>query len=278
MVFSFFLVYFCCNIYLIQNLLIMKLRLYTFAIILCAGIFTAHAQNNVGINTNTPDASAALDISSTTQGVLVPRMTASQRALIASPATGLLVYQTDNTPGFYFFNGTMWTSLSGGGSGDNLGNHTATQALNMGGNNIINVNNFTASGLTKSTSFALPITDVTNLGSAPNYPIILSSDIPATATSTFIKISGAMGAGTSFTLNGFPGGTDGRILYIYNTTSKNMTINNNSSNETGANEKNRIFHNSTSNPITAGPGIFTFIYDATYNSNVGGWMLVSTSL
>ena len=92
---------------LIQNLLIMKLRLYTFAIILCAGIFTAHAQNNVGINTNTPDASAALDISSTTQGVLVPRMTKAQRDIIATPATGLLVYQTDNTPGFYFFNGNF---------------------------------------------------------------------------------------------------------------------------------------------------------------------------
>ena len=65
----------------------MKLRIYTFAIILFAGSFTAHAQNNVGINTNMPDASAALDISSTSQGVLVPRMTASQRALIASPAT-----------------------------------------------------------------------------------------------------------------------------------------------------------------------------------------------
>ena len=72
---------------------------------------------SVGVNTNTPDASAALDVTSTTQGMLVPRMTKMQRDAIngGSPATGLLIYQTDNTPGFYFYNGSAWTSLSGGG-------------------------------------------------------------------------------------------------------------------------------------------------------------------
>jgi len=62
--------------------------------------------------TNTAtDASAALDISSTTQGMLVPRMTADERAAIASPATGLMVYQNDATAGFYFFNGSAWTAV-----------------------------------------------------------------------------------------------------------------------------------------------------------------------
>jgi len=71
--------------------------------------------NNVGINTTTPHASAALDVVSTTQGMLVPRMTASQRGLISSPATGLLVYQSDATAGFYFYNGTAWTLLGATG-------------------------------------------------------------------------------------------------------------------------------------------------------------------
>ena len=35
----------------------------------------------------------------------------SDRDLITSPATGLLIYQTDNTPGFYYFNGTVWLSI-----------------------------------------------------------------------------------------------------------------------------------------------------------------------
>jgi hypothetical protein len=81
----------------------------------------AHAQNNVGIGTTTPDASAVLDASSTTQGMLVPRMSAAQRAAVKDPATnkpatGLLVYQTDAPAGFYFYNGTAWTSLSGSGT------------------------------------------------------------------------------------------------------------------------------------------------------------------
>ncbi len=75
----------------------------------------AQAQNNVGINTTTPDASAVLDITSTTQGILVPRMDSTQRAGISSPATGLLVYQTNGTtPGFYYFNGAGWTAIGGG--------------------------------------------------------------------------------------------------------------------------------------------------------------------
>jgi hypothetical protein len=65
---------------------------------------------NVGINTTTPDASAALDITSTTSGVLVPRMTTTQRTAITTPATGLLVF--DTTLGqFYFYSGSAWTAI-----------------------------------------------------------------------------------------------------------------------------------------------------------------------
>ncbi len=91
-------------------------KIYLLLTIMLISITATQAQTNVGINTTTPDASAALDVTSTDKGMLVPRMTAAQRGLISAPATGLLVYQTDVTAGFYFFNGTMWTSLSGGGS------------------------------------------------------------------------------------------------------------------------------------------------------------------
>ncbi len=53
----------------------------------------------VGINNETPDASAALDITSTTGGLLVPRMTASQRNLITSPTQGLIIFCTDCASG-----------------------------------------------------------------------------------------------------------------------------------------------------------------------------------
>ena len=70
----------------------------------------------VGINTTgaAADASAMLDVSSTTQGVLIPRMTAAQKTVISSPATGLLVFQTDGTSGLYYYNGTAWEVFATG--------------------------------------------------------------------------------------------------------------------------------------------------------------------
>ncbi len=71
---------------------------------------------NTGISdvTNTPAASAVLDVYSTTKGMLTPRLTQAQRTAISSPATGLLVYQTDGLTGFYYYNGSAWTILSAG--------------------------------------------------------------------------------------------------------------------------------------------------------------------
>ena len=53
------------------------------------------AQAQVGVGITTPDAKAALEIRATDKGLLIPRLTASQRAAITSPPQGLLVYQTD---------------------------------------------------------------------------------------------------------------------------------------------------------------------------------------
>lgn len=73
-----------------------------------------HLGGNVGIGTASPDGSAILDIESISQGVLVPRMTASQRGAISNPAQGLLVYQTDGEQGFYFYDSSNWLGLSAG--------------------------------------------------------------------------------------------------------------------------------------------------------------------
>lgn len=69
--------------------------------LLFASLFasTVSFAQNVGINGTgaLPDGSAMLDVSSTTKGFLTPRMTLAERNAIATPATGLLIYQTDNT-------------------------------------------------------------------------------------------------------------------------------------------------------------------------------------
>jgi hypothetical protein len=53
--------------------------------------------------------SSILEISSNNQGILIPRIAKANRP--TNPATGLLVYQIDNTPGFYYFDGTGWRIL-----------------------------------------------------------------------------------------------------------------------------------------------------------------------
>ncbi len=76
-----------------------------------SGTDTYNTTGKVGIGTNSPNASAILDLSSTTKGVLIPRMTAAQKAAISGPTTGLLIYQTDAPSDFYYYNGSSWISL-----------------------------------------------------------------------------------------------------------------------------------------------------------------------
>lgn len=97
-----------------------------------AGMMT---DNGAGVSINTggipPNTSAILDIASNTKGILVPRMTSTERTAITTPANGLLVYDnTTNT--FWFYNGTVWTELAAGGGG--------SSNWNVAGNNIYNAN------------------------------------------------------------------------------------------------------------------------------------------
>lgn len=72
-------------------------------------LFTANSIfAQVGVGTITPNQSAQLDVTSTNKGFLPPRLTLSERGTIPSPAAGLLIYQTDNTPGYYYYDGVTW--------------------------------------------------------------------------------------------------------------------------------------------------------------------------
>lgn len=91
------------NNYMMKNLLFLS----------SAFLFSAVSfAQNVAINGTgaAPATSAMLDIASTTKGLLIPRMTSAQRTAIATPATGLLVYDT-TVNNFYYYDGTTWRLL-----------------------------------------------------------------------------------------------------------------------------------------------------------------------
>ena len=115
----------------------MKNRIYLFtAILICISV-QLKAQTNtfplsgsVGVGTLSPNGSAAVEVVSTTQGLLAPRMTKVQRDAIVAPATGLLIFQTNATPGFYFYTGAAWTPISSKGANTSLSNLVST-AINQ---------------------------------------------------------------------------------------------------------------------------------------------------
>ena len=82
---------------------------------------------NIMIGTEQVEESAALTVESNAKGFLLPRMTLAQRNAINNPATSLLIFQLDDTPGFYYFDGTQWINLANSSSsGDGSSNGTGT--------------------------------------------------------------------------------------------------------------------------------------------------------
>lgn len=72
----------------------------------------------VGIGTTTPDPSSILDLNSTTQGMLAPRMTSAQRIAISKAADGLIVFDLEEDS-MYYFNGGSWIKLEGANTRNN---------------------------------------------------------------------------------------------------------------------------------------------------------------
>ncbi|MEZ5015199.1 MAG: hypothetical protein R2794_12995 [Chitinophagales bacterium] len=77
---------------------------------------------SAGIGTTTPDPSALLELSGTSGGLLAPRMTKAQRDAITAPADGLLIFQTNAKPGFYYCYAGNWQPLAFSGANKQLGN------------------------------------------------------------------------------------------------------------------------------------------------------------
>ena len=91
-------------------------RIFLFQLFICMGSL---AYSQIGIGVNPPNPSAILHVQDTTRGLLIPRMTAAQRINIQNPAEGLMVYQTDNTAGFWYFRSGQWINTFPSNGGKN---------------------------------------------------------------------------------------------------------------------------------------------------------------
>ena len=119
-----------------------------FSLFTCTFLIVIGYTQNVGIGTSTPNASAQLDVTSTSKGLLVPRMTTAQRTAIASPANGLMVYDT-NLNAFYFYNGSTWAAVNNSGGGSD---NWATSGNNIYNSNTGNVGIGSATGIKEKLS------------------------------------------------------------------------------------------------------------------------------
>lgn len=110
-------------------------KYFSLLLFVCTIQISAVAQN-IGINATgaAPNASAILDVSSTSKGLLMPRMTTLQRNAIATPAEGLKVYDTD-TKTFWFYNGIEWIQ-SATGSAVNFWSLNGTNIFNNNAGNV----------------------------------------------------------------------------------------------------------------------------------------------
>jgi hypothetical protein len=86
-----------------------------------------------GQDTITTNPSSLVTMVSTTKGFLPPRMTSAQRTAIGSPATGLIVYQTDGSAGLYVRNAGAWQLLGSGGGGGGTGTVTSVSVVSANG-------------------------------------------------------------------------------------------------------------------------------------------------
>ncbi|HBG69955.1 MAG: hypothetical protein A2W93_05540 [Bacteroidetes bacterium GWF2_43_63] len=168
-------------------------------------LISAKAQNNVGIGTTTPVASALLDLTATDKGLLIPRVTlvaaTNGTTPVAGPATGLLVFNTGGamTAGFYYWDGSQWVQVGAASAPTCV---TLDGAYDCGGN-----------GVGRSIT-----------ADAGSVAVNVTSGVPATTTPNAIKISIANGTSTNPTagLNAEHSGIYGGGVFGLNSASTNL--------------------------------------------------------
>ncbi len=240
----------------------MRLFKAIFAVLLFLATLTIQAQ--IGIGTTTPAASSKLDITSTTSGFLAPRMTTSQKNAISSPATGLMVYQTDSTAGFYYYDGTSWNLLALSTSG--VPYSGAIGAVNLGAYDLT-VNGLTVGhgggGLSSNTAIGYEALFTNTIGdenTAYGYQALYSND---TGWQNIANGSSALYSNTTGSKNN---ATGYQALYSNTTGWQNI-----------ANGSTALYSNTTGSKNNATGYQALYSNTTGYNNNATGYQALSSN-
>jgi hypothetical protein len=143
--------------------------MYKVFLILLSFVISIQVYGQTGIGTTTPNASAKLEIAATDKGLLIPRLTLTQRGSISSPANGLLIYQTDGVVGFYVNTGTAasptWTRINidwvrtGNDIAYTAGNVSTTGTLTGGNSSTSSISGFGANVVSASGNYSITAAD-----------------------------------------------------------------------------------------------------------------------
>jgi len=179
--------------------------MYKVFLILLSFVISIQVYGQTGIGTTTPNASAKLEIAATDKGLLIPRLTLTQRGSISSPANGLLIYQTDGVVGFYVNTGNAaspsWTRINidwvrtGNDIAYTAGNVSTTGTLTGGNSSTSSLSGFGANINTQSgTTYTIDATDngkVIQTTGASAITITIPNGLPTGFNCTIVQ----MGAG-----------------------------------------------------------------------------------
>ena len=175
-----------------------------FILFFTAFLFSLQVSAQTGIGTTSPHASAKFEVFSENKGFLPPRMTASQRGNIPSPAAGLMVYQTDGTSGLYYYNGSAWiyiinsttnvVSVVNGGTGTTTSTGTGSVVLNTSPTLTT-----PTLGVASGTSLALTGTTVSNSTSTGALTVAGGAGIGGALNASSVTATNFIGSGSQLT-------------------------------------------------------------------------------
>lgn len=155
----------------------------------CFLVKTSSVEAQVGIGTTTPDGNAMLEVVSPNKGILIPRILKADRESIVTPATGLLVYQTNDISGFYFYHETEgWKRVSSEsvpapakdlGFSATLNSVTTNANTQLSGWSVTNPS-YNAPGFNPTTgNFTVPETGTYAIETTINYNLTVTTSVSA---------------------------------------------------------------------------------------------------